>query len=155
MPIIRAVSLTASAFAPFGEVIEVPPAADDGNRRFDDLARLETDADGAPMVSLLRLGKGVTLPLALAKLERHPLGSQAFLPFGTLRFLVIVAAGTESPDLASLRAFVTDGAQGINYRPGVWHAPMSPLAPGVLTVIDRKGPGDNCEFFALDDVTIA
>ena len=155
MPIVHVAPLTALAFAPFGEVIEAPPATDAANRRFDDLARLETDRDGAPMVSLLRLGTAITLPLALAKLERHPLGSQAFLPFGSLRFLVVVAPGEDRPELDRLRAFVTNGAQGINYRRGVWHAPMSPLAPGTLTVVDRKGPGDNCQFFALDDVTIA
>jgi ureidoglycolate lyase len=154
MTIFHPVPLSAAAFAPFGEVIEVPSAEDSSNQRFDDLAGVDAGEGGAPMVSLLRLGQTIGFPLTLTKLERHPLGSQAFLPFGPVRFLVVVAPGDDRPDLDQLRVFVTNGSQGVNYRRGLWHAPMSPLTPGVLTVIDRKGPGENCEFFPLEDVII-
>jgi len=145
--------LTAEAFRPFGDVVEEPAADGDArpDRRFDDLAGLDAGEDGVPMLSLLRMRSTIALPFRPAKLERHPLGSQAFVPCAPLPFLVLVASGGDRPDLATLTAFLTDGRQGVNYRKGVWHGPMSPLVAGTLVVVDRKGPGVNTEFFHLDE----
>ena len=75
-------------------------------------------------------------------IERHPLGSQAFIPMTQHPFLVIVAPDPQTPP----RAFLTNGAQGINLATGSWHGVLTPLtAPGLFAVIDRIGDGQNLE----------
>lgn len=148
--------LTAELFAPFGEVIE-EPAIDDGSkpdRRFNDLASLDAGLDGRVMLSILRMRSTIQLPYELSKLECHPLGSQAFVPCSSTRFLVVVAPAGSSPELQNLRAFITDGRQGINYHKGIWHAPMATLTAANFLVIDRSGPGNNCEVFPLTNVSV-
>lgn len=147
--------LTAEAFAPFGDVIDRRDA--DGfpinggrTQRYHDLARVETLGEGArPLISLF-VSQPVTLPLTLDFLERHPLGSQAFMPLHGERFIVVVAPPGEAVDPARVRAFVTDGRQGVNYRAGTWHAIHSVLdVEGEFLVVDRGGAGDNCDEFSL------
>lgn len=154
---LTAVPLTAEAFAPFGDVIELPDydTAEHPNRRFDDLVRIDAGTDGRAMVSLLSVKAPTALPLNLAKLERHPLGSQAFIPCGGPGELVVVVAPPgDTPDLSALRAFVTDGRQGVNYLKGVWHAPIAALAEARFVVVDRSGPGANCDFFHLKETPV-
>ena len=150
--ILRTEPLTAAAFAPFGDVIEAGGAGEDINDgtcvRFNDLARVETDADGAPGLSVFRAAPRA-LPLPVTMLERHPLGSQAFVPMSRRAFLTVVAAGgAEHPDLATLRAFKTAPGQGVNFHRGVWHHPLIALDEASdFLVADRIGPGDNCQIF--------
>jgi ureidoglycolate lyase len=85
-----------------------------------------------------------SLPYAFDLIERHPLGSQAFIPMTAHPFLVIVGAG---PD-AEPQAFLTNGAQGINLHRGTWHGVLTPLhAPGLFAVVDRVSEGANLEEF--------
>ena len=145
-------ALRAESFAPFGQVVERA-----GRRwqsinaatcqRFDDLAQLEADGDGRLALSLFR-ASAQRPPFALATLERHPLGTQAFVPLNGQAFLIVVASAESDPrcvDATLLRAFLSDGAQGINFRRGVWHHPLLALDDGDFLVADRIGPGDNCE----------
>ena len=75
-------------------------------------------------------------------MERHPLGSQAFVPMSERPFAVVVAPPGSAPEPSDLRAFVTNGRQGVHYRPGVWHHPLLVLdQPADVLVIDRVGPG--------------
>ena len=150
---LRARPLTAAAFAPFGEVLEARGTPDrliNAGRcgRWHDRAMLDFDAEGRAGISLFR-SRCVTLPYAVTLLERHPLGAQAFLPMTADPFLVVVApdaGGRPGPVLA----FVTDGAQGVNYRRGTWHGVLAPLpGPGLFAVVDRIGPGANLEEFHL------
>ena len=144
--------LTRDAFAAFGDVIEVPGGggrtANDGTAiRYDDIAALALTAeDGRPTLDLFRV-KPARLPLECRILERHPLSSQAFVPVGAAPFLVVVApAGGDRLDAATTRAFVTDGRQGVNYRPGVWHHPV--LALGAETnfvMMGRADDGRDCD----------
>jgi ureidoglycolate lyase len=84
-------------------------------------------------------------------LERHPLSSQLFMPLSAAPFLVVVAPPGENVDRTSVRAFVTNGAQGVNYRRGTWHHPVIALAnPSEFLVVDRVGPGANCDEFFFD-----
>jgi ureidoglycolate lyase len=141
---IRAEPLTSEAFAPFGTVLA---AAGDFRlinggrcRRHHDLARPDI-LDGAAALSVF-LAEPRALPYRLDLVERHPLGSQAFLPMTDAPFLVVVSDG---PD-AVPRAFLTDGAQGINLFRGTWHGVLTPLrAPGLFAVVDRIGDGANLE----------
>lgn len=144
-PSLIAVPLTAAAFAPFGDVIEGP--AQPG--RADDLAKVLVGADGRPQVSVLRAEKGASLPLTVEQMERHPLGTQAFVPVNGGRFFVVVApAGVFDP--AATRAFVTNGRQGINYRPGTWHHSFLAVRAGDdFIILERAGPGANIDLAKL------
>lgn len=148
--------LTPEAFAPFGDVIDARTAdyfhINAGRtRRYHDLAMVELLGDEArPLISIFA-SQPVAIPLTLDFLECHPLGSQAFMPLHGERFLIVVAPPGETIDPATVRAFVTDGRQGVNYRAGTWHAIQSVLdREGEFLVVDRGGPGDNCEEYSLD-----
>lgn len=142
---IRAAPLTADAFRIFGDVIEGPEALG----RADDLARVSVGDDGRPALSVLHAEAGASLPLVVARMERHPLGSQAFIPMTGGRFFVVVAPAGEF-DRAAIRAFVTDGRQGINYRPGTWHHGFITAHAGdAFVILERAGPGANIDFVTL------
>jgi len=52
------------------------------------------------------------------------------------------------PDLAlaRARAFLARGDQGVSYAADVWHHPLLALqAVSDFLVVDRDGPGENCE----------
>jgi len=140
--------LTAKAFAPFGTVIELRGAPDKLINqglcgRHHDLARPDI-IDGAPSISLFS-AKPRTLPYKLKMVERHPLGSQAFLPMYKTSFLVVVAPDAGGRPAAP-RAFLTAPGQGVQFHRGTWHGVLTPLAPpGLFAVIDRIGEGDNLE----------
>lgn len=140
--------LTAEAFAPFGEVLAAEGAPDRLINqglcgRYHDRARLDF-GDGRAGISLFQ-AEPRTLPLSLGMVERHPLGSQAFIPMTQNPFLVIVAPdenGTPGRPLA----FKTAPGQGVNFRRGTWHGVLTPLSePGLFAVIDRIGEGANLE----------
>ena len=150
--LLPALPLSAEAFAPFGQVIECAGHAgyainEGSSQRFTDLAQLEADAEGRLALSIFR-AEARQAPFALSCLERHPLGSQAFMPLHGQAFLVVVAEArpvSAQPAPESLRVFVSNGRQGINFRRGVWHHPLLALSAGDFLVADRLGPGDNCE----------
>lgn len=150
--------LSAAAFAPFGEVIEFEgrasyPINDGMAERFHALARIESDGDDARAVISLVASNRFELPRRVDHLEYHPHGSQAFIPLDATPFLLVVAPPGEPPDLALLRAFVTNGRQGINYRPGTWHhVLLTPFAAMRFVCIDRDSPQDNCvDFYIAED----
>lgn len=152
---LQAQPLTAEAFAPFGDVIDRRGAdcfaINAGRtRRYHDLARVETLGEAARTLISVFVSQPVRMPLELDFLERHPLGSQAFMPLHEERFLVVVAPPGDIIDPARVRAFVTDGHQGVNYRAGTWHAVQSVLErEGEFLVVDRSGPGNNCDEYEL------
>jgi ureidoglycolate lyase len=140
--------LTADAFSPFGEVLDTSGAPDRLINqglcgRYHDRARLDF-ADGRAGISLFD-AEPRALPYRLDMVERHPDGSQAFLPMTQAPFLVIVApdaGGTPGRPVA----FLTAPGQGINLSRGTWHGVLTPLsAPGLFAVVDRIGPGANLE----------
>ena len=141
--VLRAWPLTAAAFAPFGEVIERRPEPDriinaGACGRHHDLARLDF-AGGRGGISLFD-AEPRSLPHAVDLLERHPLGSQAFLPMTEHPFLVVVAPDGGGAPGRPL-AFLTAPGQGVHYARGTWHGVLAPLhAPGLFAVVDRVGP---------------
>ena len=153
---LRPQALTAEAFAAFGDVVEAGANFELINhgttRQFADLAKIDVDADGGrPHVSIYRTTP-YELPLTICMLERHPHSSQLFMPLSGEPFLVVVAPAGADPDVPSVRAFVTDGRQGVNYRRGTWHHPMIALGdPSEFLVIDRAGRGRNCDEFIFRD----
>ncbi len=141
--------LTAEAFSPFGDVIEtgVAPSfqfnagmAD----RFHDLARTEALDEGRIGISIAR-ARPYALPLELTLMERHPLGSQAFVPLTPDPFLVIVASG-EAGAPGPPRAFLTAPGQGVNYLRNIWHGALTPLnRASSFLIVDRIGAGVNLD----------
>lgn len=148
--------LTADAFAPFGDVIDVRTsdsfAINSGlTQRHHDLAKVETLGENAHTLISIFVSQPISTPLELAFLERHPQGSQAFMPLHEERFIVVVAPPGDTINPDDVRAFVTDGRQGVNYGVGVWHAIQSVLErEGEFLVVDRGGDGNNCDEHPLD-----
>ncbi|WP_442773203.1 ureidoglycolate lyase [Paenirhodobacter enshiensis] len=146
--------LTPEAFAPFGDVLAATGAPDRIINagmcgRFHDRARLDFGPEGRAGVSIFKAIPRA-LPYVFDLLERHPEGSQCFVPMTADPFLVIVA-----PDAGGKpgqpRAFLTDGAQAINFHRGTWHGVLTPLAePGLFAVVDRIGTTANLEEVTLD-----
>ncbi|UYO73451.1 ureidoglycolate lyase [Halomonas qinghailakensis] len=147
--------LTAEAFAPFGDVLDARTSASfpinaGRTQRHHNLATVETLGENAHTLINIFVSQPVTLPLELTFLERHPQGSQAFMPLHQERFIVVVAPPGDTIDKADVRAFVTDGRQGVNYRAGTWHAIQSVLErEGEFLVVDRGGDGNNCDEFPI------
>jgi ureidoglycolate lyase len=141
--------LTKAAFVPFGEVIEIKDAKakliNDGfAQRFDGLARIDVAAQGGAVNISLFSGSLRPSPILIKLMERHPLGSQLFMPLNEKPWLVVVCTDPRVP--ASYRAFSASGEQGVNYARNTWHHPLlvlTDLSP--FLVVDRGGPGDNLE----------
>jgi len=154
--------LTSERFAPYGDVIEASTdhrAAMNAARfdRFDDLCRVETDAKGRVAISIARCRVATSLPYRFDMVERHPQGSQAFVPLTPCVFVVVVAPPEESVAATDLRAFVSNGRQGVNYHRGTWHMPLIAFDAGQeFLIIDRAGDSPNCDEHSLDEaVTVA
>ncbi len=140
--------LEAAAFAPFGDVLDCAGAPDKMINqglcgRYHDRATLDF-GDGRAGISLFK-AELRALPYTFDMVERHPDGSQAFLPMSMDPFLVVVA-----PDAGGIpgtpRAFLTAPGQGVNYHRGTWHGVLTPLSgPGLFAVVDRIGTGSNLE----------
>lgn len=150
---IRCAPLSAGAFAPFGDVLD---CAGDPDMlinagfcgRYHDRARLDFGG-GRPGISLFN-AQPRSLPYTLDLMERHPLGSQAFIPMSQHPFLVTVAPDDGGKPGAP-RAFLTAPGQAINIHRNTWHGVLTPLhAPGLFAVVDRIGTGGNLEEVLLD-----
>lgn len=154
MKLLRLEPLTRHAFAPFGDVIEADDSAhhfaiNGGNtERYHDLARLDPGDGGCIILSIFR-AQPRALPFPITMLERHPLGSQAFVPLSGRDYLVVVAA---EPAPSALRCFLARGTQGVNYAPGTWHHPLLALDETCdFLVLDRSGAGSNCDEIMFEE----
>lgn len=146
--ILKAQPLTRDAFRPFGDVIQEEGTENytinDGNTlRIHDLCVVDPGEGGRVLVNFFHALDAITLPYRPLLLECHPLGSQAFIPKESARFLIVVAPPGRKPNLDRIQAFVTSGLQGVNYAPGVWHLPLCSFTKASFVVIDRGGPGKN------------
>jgi len=152
---LKPMPLTRERFAPYGDVIE--GALDNVNamnearfQRFDDLCKVDLGG-GEVAMSIARCRAATALPLHLDMVERHPLGSQAFVPLTPCQMVVVVAPPGEGVDAEDLRAFVSNGRQGINYHRGTWHMPLIAFDAGQeFLIVDRGGEEANCELHTLD-----
>ena len=149
MRLLSPAPLTREAFAPFGDVIEMEGSAsitiNQGfAQRFNDLSHVDVAMEGGATNVSLFLGTPRPLPIEIKLMERHPLGSQLFVPLQDRPWLVLVAEDIH--DFASYRAFTATGRQGVNYARNVWHHPLLVLDPeSRFLIVDRKGPGNNLE----------
>lgn len=150
--------LTQAAFAPFGDVIDSSGRDsflinNGSTRRYHRLAKVQLAQPEDEAIISLFVAQPLPMPLTITMLERHPLGSQGFMPLLGRPFLIVVAPPGDAPTTENVRAFRSDGRQGVNYHRGVWHHPVLALEPDDrFLVIDRSGSGDNCDehYFAED-----
>lgn len=154
---LEVVPLGREPFAPFGDVIEFDgresyPINGGMADRYHALAAVEVGSDDARAVISLVASKKFELPRRIDHLEYHPHGSQAFIPLDSSPFIVVVAPPAPAPDLDALRAFVTNGRQGINYRAGCWHhVLLTPYAAMRFVCVDRDSPDENCIDFHIPE----
>ncbi|SDG51723.1 ureidoglycolate lyase [Pelagibacterium luteolum] len=155
MTTIIAQPLTKEAFAPFGQILTTEgahhyPINNGMTERFHDLANVELGGENPrPLISIFR-GQPYALPLALTMVERHPLGSQAFMPLHPRPFLVIVAPDQNGVPGTPL-AFLTEPGIGINIARNTWHGVLTTLEQqGDFLIVDRGGDGNNLQEHFFD-----
>jgi ureidoglycolate lyase len=156
MKTLKARPLTREAFAPFGDVIETDgarhyPINNGTTERFHDLASVDVGAgDGRPLISIF-VGQPFVPPARIGMMERHPLGSQAFMPLDNRPYLVAVALSGPDDRPGEPAVFLATGEQGVNYAPNTWHHPLIALeAESRFLVVDRGGEGTNLEEACYD-----
>ena len=151
--------ITKENFIKFGDMIAtkdlIPIEINNGYaKRYDDIANLNTSKEnGKTTISIFSALKR-TFPMKIDMMEKHPLGSQAFIPMKETTFLAFVAPKGEKPDLEKIEAFIMPPGIGINYNPGTWHFPLISTENMNFLVVDRKGSGDNLVIESLDKENI-
>ena len=151
--------LTRQAFADFGDVIETDEAdsfeINNGSTiRYHDLAKVETLGENASTLINVFRGDEKKFPLGIDMMERHPFGSQAFVPLQGRPFLVVVSKDLDGVP-GTPQAFFAHGNQGVNYAANIWHHPLLALEPDSdFLVVDRGGDGDNLEEYFFDKAFI-
>ena len=145
---IRPVKITRKNFSKFGELINTknkkPISINNGYaKRFHDLGKINTSSKkGNPIISIFSAKKRI-FPMKIDMMEKHPLGSQAFIPMEKTTFIVFVAPKGKKPNVNKIKSFIIPKQTGINYKPGIWHFPLISNKNMNFLVIDRKGRGNN------------
>jgi len=140
--------ITKENFSKFGDMITTddikPIEINEGYaKRFDGIANLNTSKDnGETIISIFSALKR-SFPMKIDMMEKHPLGSQAFIPMKQTTFLALVAPEGNKPDLNKIEAFIIPPDIGVNYNPGTWHFPLIATEDMNFLVVDRKGSGEN------------
>ena len=146
--IIKPVKITKDNFQEFGDLISsnnIKPIDINAGyaKRFDNLANIDTSkSDGNTIISIFSALER-TFPMQIDMMEKHPLGSQAFIPMKETTFLCFVAPAGDIPDIKKIQSFVIPPKMGVNYKPGIWHFPLISTEDTNFLVVDRKGSGEN------------
>ena len=140
--------ITKENFSKFGDMITTdnikPIEINEGYaKRFDGIANLNTSKDNGETTICIFSALKRSFPMKIDMMEKHPLGSQAFIPMKQTTFLVLVAPEGNKPDLNKIEAFIVPQEIGVNYNPGTWHFPLIATEDMNFLVVDRKGSGDN------------
>ena len=140
--------ITKENFSKFGDMITTadikPIEINKGYaKRFDGIANLNTSKDNGETTICIFSALKRSFPMKIDMMEKHPLGSQAFIPMKQTTFLVLVAPEGNKPDLNKIEAFIVPQEIGVNYNPGTWHFPLIATEDMNFLVVDRKGSGDN------------
>jgi len=147
--------ITKENFSKFGDVITTddikPLEINDGYaKRFDGVANLNTSKYNGETTICIFSALKRSFPMKIDMMEKHPLGSQAFVPMKETTFLVFVAPKGVKPNLNEVEAFIVPSGIGVNYNPGTWHFPLISTEDMNFLVVDRKGSGDNLVIENLD-----
>ena len=157
--IIKPINITKENFSEFGDIISSkntnPIDINEGYaKRFDDLAEVNTEKNqGKTCVSIFSALKR-SFPMKIDMMEKHPLGSQAFIPMKETVFLSFVAPAGNFPDINKIKSFIIPPKMGINYKPGIWHFPLISTEDTNFLVIDRKGSGENLTIHKFENQEI-
>ena len=146
--IIKPKKITRKNFQKFGDLISVKKKKsiniNDGYaKRFDNLCRINTSSKKGKTIMSIFSAKKRKFPINIKMMEKHPLGSQAFVPMNETTFLVFVAPKGKRPNTKKIESFIVPKQTGINYKPGIWHFPLISSKNMNFLVIDRKGIGNN------------
>lgn len=156
MTTIKIEPLTAEAFLEFGDVIEVKESEENfainggTTQRYHNLATvIATGEDSHAIISMFRASP-FKIPFELGLMERHPEGSQAFMPLKPSSFVVVVAPDDDDTP-GTPRAFLAGPGQGVNYFRGTWHGTLRVLDQQTdFIVVDREGDGPNLDEHHFD-----
>ena len=146
--IIKPIKITRSNFAIFGDLISsdnIDPMDINAGyaKRFDNLATINTSKEGGKTIVSIFSAIKRTFPMEIDMMEKHPLGSQAFIPMKETTFLSFVAPQGNIPEINKIQSFIIPPKTGINYKPGIWHFPLISTEDTNFLVIDRKSNGEN------------
>ena len=157
--------LTTENFSQFGEVISIENkefiTINDGYaNKYADLAQVDTQEENGQTSVHIFVATKRQFPLQITMLEKHPFFSQTFIPRGNTPFIVVVSPSAEEPVIENIRAFISNGEQGVNYSRGVWHFPLISVRDDAqFIVIDRKHVIDSddieqCIVHPIEDTNI-
>jgi len=146
--VIKPKKITKENFAKFGDVISThnikPMDINNGYaKRFDNLADINTSNNNATASMSIFSALKRSFPMKIDMMEKHPLGSQAFIPMKETNFIAFVAPQGDKPEISKIESFVVSPGIGINYKPNIWHFPLISTENMNFLVVDRKGAGDN------------
>jgi ureidoglycolate lyase len=147
--------ITKENFSKYGDVITTddikPLEINNGYaKRFDAIANLDTSKNNGETTICIFSALKRSFPMKIDMMEKHPLGSQAFIPMKETTFLVFVAPEDNKLDLKKVESFIVPPGIGVNYNPGIWHFPLISTENMNFLVVDRKGSGDNLVIENLD-----
>jgi len=123
-------------------------------KRYDNLANINTDKDGGKTIVSIFSALKRSFPMTIDMMEKHPLGSQAFIPMKETTFLCFVAPPGDKPDVNKIQTFIVPPKMGINYKPDIWHFPLISTEDTNFLVVDRKGTGENLIIYNFDEEKI-
>ena len=151
--------ITKDNFKKFGDMITTedinPIEINNGYaKRYDGIAKLDTKKENGESTICIFSALKRSFPMKVDMMEKHPLGSQAFIPMKETTFLSFVAPAGDKPDLTKVEAFVIPKGIGVNYNPGVWHFPLISTENMNFLVVDRKGEGDNLVIYDLENENV-
>ena len=158
--IIKPKKITNKNFKKFGEVISTkkikPININNGYaKRFDNLCKINTSLKKGNTIMSIFSARKRKFPLNIKMMEKHPLGSQAFIPMKETKFLVFVAPKGKKPNVKKIESFIIPKQTGINYKPGIWHFPLISIKNMNFLVIDRKGIGNNLAIHNFENEKIS
>tara|TARA_Y100000994_G_scaffold37136_1_gene27972 strand:- start:168 stop:665 length:498 start_codon:yes stop_codon:yes gene_type:complete len=157
--IIKPIPMTKENFSKFGDMIGTenikPIEINNGYaNRFDDIAKIDTaNNNGETTISIFSALKR-SFPMKIDMMEKHPLGTQAFIPMKETTFLTLVAPEGKKLEIDKIESFVVPKGKGVNYKTGIWHFPLISTEDMDFLVVDRKGPGENLIVENLDQEEI-
>ena len=158
--IIKPKKITNKNFKKFGEVISAkkikPININNGYaKRFDNLCKINTSLKKGNTIMSIFSSRKRRFPMNIKMMEKHPLGSQAFIPMKETKFLVFVAPKGKKPNVKKIESFIIPKQTGINYKPGIWHFPLISTKNMNFLVIDRKGIGNNLAIHNFENEKIS
>lgn len=157
--VIKPKKITKENFAKFGDVISTqnikPMDINNGYaKRFDNLADINTSNNNATASMSIFSALKRSFPMKIDMMEKHPLGSQAFIPMKETNFISFVSPSGDKPDISKIESFVVSPGIGINYKPNIWHFPLISTENMNFLVVDRKGAGDNLIIYNFEEEKI-